>query len=51
VDVDRGGTGGRRGGRHTERRWLVYADKSVTRVDLATGQSKQFDLPGTLLDS
>ncbi|MEU7054471.1 hypothetical protein [Streptomyces sp. NPDC046197] len=31
--------------------WLVYAEKTVTRVDLTTGRSKQFDLPGTLLDS
>ncbi|MEU8991570.1 hypothetical protein AB0C98_35175 [Streptomyces sp. NPDC048558] len=31
--------------------WLVYAEKTVTRVNLTTGKTKQFDLPGTLLDS
>ncbi|MFH8750595.1 hypothetical protein ACH4GK_16475 [Streptomyces rimosus] len=31
--------------------WLVYAENTVTRVNLATGESKQFDLPGTLQDS
>ncbi|KUN94491.1 hypothetical protein [Streptomyces caeruleatus] len=31
--------------------WLVYAEDTVTRVNLTTGKSKQFDLPGTLLDS
>lgn len=31
--------------------WLLYAEKTVTRVDLTTGKTKQFDLPGTLLDS
>ncbi|MEV6180796.1 hypothetical protein [Streptomyces sp. NPDC052015] len=31
--------------------WLLYAEDSVTRVDLATGKTKRFDLPGTLLDS
>ncbi|MFY1677455.1 MULTISPECIES: hypothetical protein [unclassified Streptomyces] len=31
--------------------WLVYAEKTVTRVDLTTGKTKRFDLPGTLLDS
>lgn len=36
---------------HTSAGWLVYADKTVTRVDLATGKTKRFDLPGTLLDS
>ncbi|MEV3967153.1 hypothetical protein AB0K68_03230 [Streptomyces sp. NPDC050698] len=31
--------------------WLVYAENTVTRVNLTTGGTKQFDLPGTLLDS
>ncbi|KOU56728.1 hypothetical protein ADK57_41335 [Streptomyces sp. MMG1533] len=31
--------------------WLLYTEKSVTRVDPATGRTKTFDLPGTLLDS
>ncbi|WP_217209937.1 hypothetical protein [Streptomyces sp. AC550_RSS872] len=31
--------------------WLVYAEQTVTRVNLVTGKTKQFDLPGTLLDS
>ncbi|MGW4087120.1 hypothetical protein ACWEGS_29215 [Streptomyces sp. NPDC004822] len=31
--------------------WLVYAEKTVTRVDLTTGRTKRFELPGTLLDS
>ncbi|GGU32760.1 hypothetical protein [Streptomyces lavendofoliae] len=31
--------------------WLVYAEESVTRVNLTTGETKRFDLPGTLLDS
>jgi hypothetical protein len=36
---------------HTSAGWLVYAEKTVTRVDLTTGRTKRFDLPGTLLDS
>ncbi|WP_432158274.1 hypothetical protein [Streptomyces sp. bgisy153] len=35
----------------TEAGWLVYAEDTVTRVDLATGATERFDLPGTLLDS
>ncbi|MDF6044305.1 hypothetical protein LRD69_19625 [Streptomyces sp. JH14] len=31
--------------------WLVYTENTVTRVNLATGEAKRFDLPGTLLDS
>ncbi|MFD7668990.1 hypothetical protein [Streptomyces sp. NPDC059788] len=31
--------------------WLVYAEDTVTRVNLATGETKRFDLPGTLQDS
>ncbi|MET7859491.1 hypothetical protein ABZS81_20145 [Streptomyces sp. NPDC005318] len=31
--------------------WLVYAENTVTRVNLTTGKAKQFNLPGTLLDS
>ncbi|MGW6910183.1 hypothetical protein [Streptomyces sp. NPDC054940] len=31
--------------------WLLYTENSVTRVDPATGHTKTFDLPGTLLDS
>lgn len=31
--------------------WLLYAENTVTRVDLGTGKAKRFDLPGTLLDS
>ncbi|WP_053696776.1 hypothetical protein [Streptomyces sp. NRRL F-5755] len=31
--------------------WLVYAENTVTRVNPATGESKQFGLPGTLQDS
>ncbi|WP_031479153.1 hypothetical protein [Streptomyces bicolor] len=31
--------------------WLLYTEKAVTRVDPATGRTKSFDLPGTLLDS
>ncbi|WP_328439574.1 hypothetical protein OHA71_25365 [Streptomyces sp. NBC_00444] len=31
--------------------WLLYTEQSVTRVDPATGRTKTFDLPGTLLDS
>ncbi|WP_369247554.1 hypothetical protein [Streptomyces sp. R41] len=36
---------------HTSAGWLVYAENTVTRVDLTTGKAKRFDLPGTLLDS
>ncbi|OKI09811.1 hypothetical protein A6A06_04025 [Streptomyces sp. CB02923] len=35
----------------TKAGWLVYAENTVTRVNLATGETKQFDLPGTLQDS
>lgn len=31
--------------------WLVYTEKTVTRVNLTTGATKAIDLPGTLLDS
>lgn len=31
--------------------WLLYTEKSVTRVDPTTGRTKTFDLPGNLLDS
>lgn len=31
--------------------WLVYAENTVTRVNLTTGAAKEFDLPGTLLDA
>jgi hypothetical protein len=31
--------------------WLLYTEKTVSRVDPATGRTKSFDLPGTLLDS
>ncbi|MCF2537598.1 hypothetical protein K6168_18320 [Streptomyces sp. FB2] len=35
----------------TSNGWLVYSERTVTRVDLTTGRTKRFDLPGTLLDS
>ncbi|WP_050514427.1 hypothetical protein [Streptomyces rimosus] len=31
--------------------WLVYTENTVTRVNLTTGETKQFDLPGTLQGS
>ncbi|MFD5266958.1 hypothetical protein [Streptomyces sp. NPDC058335] len=31
--------------------WLVYGEDSVTRVDLGSGATERFDLPGTLLDA
>ncbi|MGW3120557.1 hypothetical protein ACWDBW_25980 [Streptomyces sp. NPDC001107] len=31
--------------------WLLYTEKTVTRVNPTTGATKEFDLPGTLLDS
>ncbi|WP_282702884.1 hypothetical protein [Streptomyces sp. CC219B] len=31
--------------------WLLYTERTVTRVDLATGRTKRFDLPGILLDA
>ncbi|MFD0315892.1 hypothetical protein [Streptomyces flavalbus] len=31
--------------------WLLYAEESVTCVDLATGRMTRFRLPGTLLDA
>ncbi|MER5216118.1 hypothetical protein ABT063_37710 [Streptomyces sp. NPDC002838] len=31
--------------------WLLYTEKTVTRVDPTTGRTREFDLPGTLLDS
>ncbi|MET9294427.1 hypothetical protein [Streptomyces sp. NPDC003077] len=36
--------------RHTPSGWLVFTEKTVTRVDLTSGKSKTFDLPGELLD-
>ncbi|MGV9449998.1 hypothetical protein [Streptomyces sp. NPDC003635] len=31
--------------------WLLYTESAVTRVDLPTGRTEQFALPGTLLDA
>ncbi|WP_281397441.1 hypothetical protein [Streptomyces lunaelactis] len=36
--------------RHTPAGWLVFSEEGVTRVDLATGRTKAFGLPGELLD-
>lgn len=30
--------------------WLVYTENAVTRVEPATARTKEFPLPGTLLD-
>ncbi|PRH79641.1 hypothetical protein C6N75_08355 [Streptomyces solincola] len=36
---------------HTASGWLVYAEDTVTRVNLTTGKTRQFALPGPLLAS
>lgn len=46
-----GGLAEARGLTRTPAGWLVHGEDSVTRVDLGTGATERFDLPGTLLDA